>query len=36
MEIEAPQAVELVQRGMKGLLDNAPRTPSRRQPMSGE
>ena len=36
MEIEAPQAIELVQRGVKGLLDNAPRTPSLRQPMSGE
>lgn len=36
MEIEAPQAIELVERGMQGLLDEAPRPPRRSEAASGE
>ena len=36
MEIEAPQAVELVERGISGLLDDAPRPASQRERVSGE
>lgn len=36
MEIEAPQAVELIERGFKGLLDQAERPAARPSGMSGE
>lgn len=36
MEIEAPQAVELIERGISGLLDDAPRPASQRERVSGE
>jgi hypothetical protein len=36
MEIEAPQAIELVERGISGLLDEAPRRESRQERVSGE
>jgi hypothetical protein len=36
MEIEAPQAVELIERGIKGLLDDSPRRASRSERVSGE
>jgi len=36
MEIEAPQAIELVERGMTGLLDETPRKRARQERVSGE
>ena len=36
MEIEAPQAVELVERGIDGLLDDAPRQRTPQERVSGE
>jgi len=36
MEIEAPQAVELVERGFKGLMDDTPRSARQSARMSGE
>ena len=36
MEIEAPQAVELIERGIHGLLDDSPRRSSRQHEVSGE
>lgn len=36
MEIEAPDAVALIRRGMRGLLDEEPRSAARRMSVSGE
>ncbi|HYB52106.1 MAG TPA: hypothetical protein VED47_13450 [Burkholderiaceae bacterium] len=36
MEIEAPQAIELVERGIEGLLDETPRQRRRQREVSGE
>lgn len=36
MEIEAPDAVALIRKGMRGLLDQTPRPASRRMAMNGD
>jgi len=36
IDIEAPQAAELLERAMAGLLDDAPREPRRQRTLSGE
>lgn len=36
MEIEAPEAVDLMRKGMRGLLGEEPRSPSRRPALGGD